>query len=398
MKRAIKITSGFLACTLLFSNLNSIDITKATEAPTITVNSEDSNILTQIQSFEGKNYLVVTAIQDVTNMAVRVNVSNNQTFVFKHSELNKGESVSFELDIAEQKQVIPGKKILPKTDIVREKLEVKGVIKGFNVVAIVSYDVEKNPVIEIKDLDSTNELKNDLADKSDIESKDKKEEINPTSEVVKGTSVAEEAKKVEDAQADAWEKAASELNKPVAVNESRSVDAQPNVSLSKEDVKPAEVAKKVEDAQADAWEKAATVNNASNPNLANSSSDANILIDQLNKHRIANGKTPLSVDNSLSEGTLVRANEFAALAASGRTGMSLHLRLDGSSFSTAFPAAIRAKLGENVSYGSRLESLMKFWKNSPAHNKNMLSDEYTKVSIKVVKQNGMYYGVQIFSK
>lgn len=388
MKKAIKITSGILACTLVLTNVNSLDITKANQSPSITVSSENENILAQIQNIEGKNYLVVKAIKDVSNIAVRVNVSNNQTFVFKHSELKKGELVHFELDIAEQKQVISSKKILPKTDIVREKLEVRGVVKGFNVKALVSYDVEKNSALELKNIESTKKLTDsvDLESKSNIEVK---EDDNKNPEVINESSIADKAKKVEEAHSDAWENAAK--------NENKIAEKQHVVSSNKVENSVAAISKKVEIAQSDAWERASTVNNVTTPNLANIKTDEDKLIEELNKHRVDNGKQPLIVDNSLSDGTLIRANEFVVLANQGKKGMDLHLRLDGSKFNTVFPLAIRVKIGENVSFGTRLESLMKFWKNSPSHNNNMLSDKYKKVSIKVVKQNGIYYGVQIFS-
>lgn len=401
MKKVIKLTSGILACTLVLSNFNSLDITKANEAPSITVSAENSNISAQIQTMGEKSYLVVKAIEDVNNIAVRVKVSNNQTFVFKHSELSKGEVVHFELDIADKKQEVVNKKTLPKTDIVREKLEVKGVVKGFSVVAIVSYDVEKEEIVKVE----TNTEESKVSENTELVTENK-----PTAEDVSEPVIAEEAKKLEDIQSDAWEKAATEANKEKELENKTNIEESKVSEVSKSaeevkeeikpkvEVKPSEIAKKIEEAQSDAWEKAATINNGTNVNLSNNETDSDKLVELLNKHRVANGKKPLEVDNNLSEGTLLRANEFSILAIKGKSGNDLHKRLDGSNFYTAFPKAIRGKLGENVSYGTRLESLMKFWKNSPAHNNNMLSDNYTKVSIKVVKQNGMYYGVQIFSK
>lgn len=417
MKKVIKLTSGILACTLVLSNFNSLDITKANEAPSITVSSENSNISSQIQTIGDKSYLVVTAIEDVTNIGVRVNVSNNQTFVFKHSELKKGEVVNFELDIADEKQEVGSKKILPKTGIVREKLEIKGVVKGFNVSAVISYDVEKIEIAEkkedieisIKPTDvekKSTEIKLDDKERKSTEIKLIEKEIKvestvkdnkPTYEEIIEPDAAKLAKEVEDAQSDAWEKEVSDKkeNKSTSSNVESSTTTTSFRAVSNVEEKPA---KKLENIHADAWERAATISNGTNPNLTNSETESAILVKELNKHRAAHGKKPLAEDNSLSAGTLVRANEFAVLAVKGKTGDDLHLRLDNSKFFTAFPKEIRGKLGENVSYGTRLESLMKFWTNSPAHNRNMLSDEYTKVSIKVVRQNGMYYGVQIFSK
>lgn len=363
MNKKIKFTSGILAGALLFSNFSGgVDITKAQETPFITVQNANDNVSAQITREGQKNYLVLKALNDTKNLSIKVKVSNGQMLTFKQEVLLKGELAKFELKIKEPVLVEEKGKSLPKTKLVREELVVKGVVKSFNVEATVKYDVEKK-FVETKIVVSSNEITDLIENKKDenkVEKVEKEDVAKPAEENTESVPASNTA--------------------PVA--ETTPAPATPQPSTSNTTFRKA-------------------VNTPVVPVIVNNSNfhtkiEAEIFA-ELNKHRIANGKKPLVLDNSLLNGAGVRVNEFYELFKQGKTGMDLHKRLDGSSFRTAFSGV--SVSSENVATSPRgTVGLMGFWKKSTGHNEAMLDSSFTRVAIRVIQKDGWYYAVQNFGK
>ncbi|NEW65440.1 hypothetical protein H1220_05785 [Carnobacteriaceae bacterium zg-84] len=117
------------------------------------------------------------------------------------------------------------------------------------------------------------------------------------------------------------------------------------------------------------------------------------LITLLNQHREKQGRKPLSINTHLSEGTLLRAREFAYNAIKGDT--NYHTRPNGLAYSSAFSTT---NIGENlVMQYPTAQGLMGWWQHSYNHNANMLNPNWTSVSIAVFVVNGQNYAIQIFN-
>lgn len=126
--------------------------------------------------------------------------------------------------------------------------------------------------------------------------------------------------------------------------------------------------------------------------------DSNLLAMYMEQHinelRASLGKKPLRYKAELQQGTQQRADEQAKIG-SLRSGGRAHTRPDGTEFRTAFTylnnGGLKDKeqeLGENTAQFSSnnpytltsekriAETLFNYWKNSPGHYANMISDNY----------------------
>lgn len=126
--------------------------------------------------------------------------------------------------------------------------------------------------------------------------------------------------------------------------------------------------------------------------------DSNLLAMYMEQHinelRASLGKKPLRYKAELQQGTQQRADEQARIG-SLRSGGRAHTRPDGTEFRTAFTYLNKGglknkeqELGENTaqfssnnpytltSEKSIAETLFNYWKNSPGHYANMISDNY----------------------
>ena len=126
--------------------------------------------------------------------------------------------------------------------------------------------------------------------------------------------------------------------------------------------------------------------------------DSNLLAMYMEQHinelRASLGKKPLRYKAELQQGTQQRADEQAKIG-SLRSGGRAHTRPDGTEFRTAFiylnKGGLKNKeqeLGENTAQFSSnnpytltsekriAETLFNYWKNSPGHYANMISDNY----------------------
>ena len=111
---------------------------------------------------------------------------------------------------------------------------------------------------------------------------------------------------------------------------------------------------------------------------------------QLNNYRKSKGKNVLKRNAALENTAKIRAKEIVTLYS--------HQRPDNTSCYTAFPSGLTAR-GENiVSQRNSVEEAMDAWKNSPGHNKNMLSENYNAVGLACYQVNGVKYWVQCFGR
>ena len=133
--------------------------------------------------------------------------------------------------------------------------------------------------------------------------------------------------------------------------------------------------------------------------------DSNLLAMYMEQHinelRASLGKKPLRYKAELQQGTQQRADEQAKIG-SLRSGGRAHTRPDGTEFRTAFTYLNKGglkdkeqELGENTAQFSSnnpytltsekkiAETLFNYWKNSPGHYANMISDNYKYFSFAV---------------
>lgn len=108
----------------------------------------------------------------------------------------------------------------------------------------------------------------------------------------------------------------------------------------------------------------------------------------LNKYRKNAGRKALKRTSKLERFAKIRAKELVKLYS--------HTRPDGSSGMMIIPGY--GYKGENIAWGHvTCAKVSKAWYNSPAHRKNMLMRQFTKVGIAGYKYKGDIYWVQLFS-
>ncbi len=109
----------------------------------------------------------------------------------------------------------------------------------------------------------------------------------------------------------------------------------------------------------------------------------------INDHRAQNGRAPLAASYTLSRAAQWKSNDMAANAYFSHDDLN-----------RTWIARIRdcgytqnAYIGENIAAGqSTAQSVFDAWKNSPGHNSNMLSANYTAIGIGLAYVPGSPYG------
>lgn len=413
MKKKIKLTSGILAGTLLLTNFNVFEqeVAKATEAHSLLLHTENKNILTSIVEENGEQFLIVQATEPVENISVSVKVSNNQIFVFKHKDLGIGESVKFKLDLELPKQ--DNKRALPKTEVVRQYLQLEGNVKGLELSATISYDIVQNTLPtaidsakeETKEVEKEKEVTNEVVNNEVASEETSNADVttngeNSTESVVANVEsiaepVANNDTSVTPANSEAEDKAETQVE-PVAAAPAEVAPASV-VEPAPAEVAPTPVAAPAV-TEIRSVRRARSVDFTPTTPVVNGNYNevvANELFNQLNAYRAEKGLAPLTVNYSLVSGAQVRAQEFATKVVNS-IGGDLHSRLDNSSWYTAFNGLGYVK-AENLVYNNSATEMMNWWKGSAPHNAAMLNPEHKSVTIQVVEVNGTYYGVQIFS-
>ena len=109
-----------------------------------------------------------------------------------------------------------------------------------------------------------------------------------------------------------------------------------------------------------------------------------------NTEREKLGLSALTLDESLCESALIRADEITT------DGNFSHVRPDGSGCFTVIRGEF-AFAGENLAVGENDASkLVKAWMNSPDHKANILKPEFTRAGIAVVNSGDRYYVAMLF--
>lgn len=118
------------------------------------------------------------------------------------------------------------------------------------------------------------------------------------------------------------------------------------------------------------------------------------MLKQVNAQRAKNGKSALTLNQTLCASARVRASEIA------KDGCFSHTRPDGSGCFTAISGVSYRTAGENIAMGTwgyyGVDEIMDGWMNSEGHRANILNGDFSEVGFGCVVVNGNGYWVQMF--
>ena len=118
------------------------------------------------------------------------------------------------------------------------------------------------------------------------------------------------------------------------------------------------------------------------------------MLKQVNAQRAKNGKSALTLNQSLCASARVRAAEIA------KDGCFSHTRPGGSGCFTAISGVSYRTAGENIAMGTwgyyGVDEIMDGWMNSEGHRANILNGDFSEVGFGCVVVNGNGYWVQMF--
>lgn len=118
------------------------------------------------------------------------------------------------------------------------------------------------------------------------------------------------------------------------------------------------------------------------------------MLKQVNAQRAKNGKSALTLNQTLCASARVRASEIA------KDGCFSHIRPDGSGCFTAISGVSYRTAGENIAMGTwgyyGVDEIMDGWMNSEGHRANILNGDFSEVGFGCVVVNGNGYWVQMF--
>ena len=118
------------------------------------------------------------------------------------------------------------------------------------------------------------------------------------------------------------------------------------------------------------------------------------MLKQVNAQRAKNGKSALTLNQSLCASARVRASEIA------KDGCFSHIRPNGSGCFTAISGVSYRTAGENIAMGTwgyfGVDEIMDGWMNSEGHRANILNGDFSEVGFGCVVVNGNGYWVQMF--
>lgn len=124
------------------------------------------------------------------------------------------------------------------------------------------------------------------------------------------------------------------------------------------------------------------------------SAEVKAVLDGTNKIRSENGAAALQLDENLTKAAMLRAVEMAY------SGTFSHTRPDGTSCFSVFDTfGIEFGFcGENIAQGfTSASSVVNGWKNSEGHFSNMISKNFTKLGVGVIKVANGWWWVQLFT-
>ncbi len=109
-----------------------------------------------------------------------------------------------------------------------------------------------------------------------------------------------------------------------------------------------------------------------------------------NEEREKLGLGALTLDESLCQSALIRANEICT------EGNFSHVRPDGSGCFTVITGEYSFE-GENLATGeSNAEEIVSAWMASPDHKANIIKPDFTRAGIAIVKSGDKYYAAMLF--
>lgn len=130
-------------------------------------------------------------------------------------------------------------------------------------------------------------------------------------------------------------------------------------------------------------------------NMNNYKDMVNDVLKYTNEFRAEASKDPLTLDETLTKAAMVRAIEMAY------SDKFSHTRPDGNMcyyIMRDFGKDIYG-IGENIAMNQRNAKEVSYaWKGSQGHYENMIDSSFTKIGIGVIKFQGVYYWVQLFSE
>ncbi len=137
-----------------------------------------------------------------------------------------------------------------------------------------------------------------------------------------------------------------------------------------------------------------TTTSASSGSASSNSSVANQILSLVNSERAAAGLSALTLDSSLTNAAMLKAQDMADNNYFSHTSPTY-----GTPFQMLQTLGISYKsAGENIAKGQKsAEAVMTAWMNSEGHKANILSSSYGKLGVGYVNQNGTTYWVQIFT-
>lgn len=396
MKNVAKITSGLLAGVLCLTGFEGTNVVEAKTLPKVELEKSNENLTAKVVEINGKNYVEVTATKDVKNVKVTAIVGKD-VLTFEKDLLKSGEKQEFELKLDSSSSKASGntsEKALPKTKAVTKEVTetLSAELKDKNVKLKVIYTLEKT--VEVAE-EAKSEVKKEV--KKETKPEVKQEETKPAAkQEAKEVRTQEKTTKEADVEVTkvATDRSANDdstLVQPEAKPEAKQAPetlGKPQVVQPKQEEKlgkpEVQAPKSVLPQSAQSGEFNETI--------------ATEVFNQINEHRVANGLSPVAMQNasSYASSTETRCKEFYELfVVQQKQGMELHKRLDGRPFYTAFNNRVVGEILAASNQGA--SGLLHFWKTSSAHNQMMLNPKAKSVTVKVKVVNGCAYGIAIFS-
>lgn len=395
MKNVAKITSGLLAGVLCLTGFEGTNVVEAKTLPKVELEKSNENLTAKVVEINGKNYVEVTATKDVKNVKVTAIVGKD-VLTFEKDLLKSGEKQEFELKLdssSSKASETASEKVLPKTKAVTKEVTetLNAELKEKNVKLKVTYTLEKTVEVaeeaksEVKKeakKEETKQAAKPAEQEAKTVAKEEKPQVKTTKEAdVEITKVATDRAANDDSTLVQPEAKPAAKQAPETLGKPQVVQPKQEEKLGRPEV---QAPKSVLPQSAQSGEFNETI--------------ATEVFNQINDHRVANGLSPVAMQNasSYASSTETRCKEFYELfVVQQKQGMELHKRLDGRPFYTAFNNRVVGEILAASNQGA--SGLLHFWKTSSAHNQMMLNPKAKSVTVKVKVVNGCAYGIAIFS-
>lgn len=399
MKNVAKITSGLLAGVLCLTGFEGTNVVEAKTLPKVELEKSNENLTAKVVEINGKNYVEVTATKDVKNVKVTAIVGKD-VLTFEKDLLKSGEKQEFELKLdssSSKASETASEKVLPKTKAVTKEVTetLNAELKEKNVKLKVTYTLEKT--VEVAE-EAKSEVKKET--KPEVKQEETKEATEPAKQEAKTVAKEEKSQAKTTKEADvevtkvATDRAAND-DSTLVQPEAKPVAKQAPETLGKPQVVQPKQEEKLGRPEVQA-PKSVLPQSAQSGEF--NETIATEVFNQINDHRVANGLSPVTMQNasSYASSTETRCKEFYELfVVQQKQGMELHKRLDGRPFYTAFNNRVVGEILAASNQGA--SGLLHFWKTSSAHNQMMLNPKAKSVTVKVKVVNGCAYGIAIFS-